>query len=723
MKELYTTCRVEWLKIKGLGLVPAAIAIGFALPLLWFCMLLYNRSNTLFPFPSVNVFEDFILQFIRAFSGFFLQLFVLLAASRICQTDHKNGGWLLMETQPIRKVSIFFAKYLVVLYLVAGCILSFLLSSYLLSAAWEVLFAQDERSWDFNVLFHLQTFLKLLLSSFGAAAFMLFVALSFSGYIWAMALGILGILLNFASLAYKTPYPFSPFYPEIAAFIASDVRDLTTFLGYSERLSFFWTVLFLGLGYTTYVHKSIKKALLRSPTAVMVSVVLFASFLGLYLWIDRPVLLTSQGQSTRIQGEVQAKNLPQSFQLTDAEVGNVVAEIPVKNGKFFWETTDSLPTGKYNLSSSDGVHQATDLLLGKGDYYHFHITKEIYNQNTYYKSNRKAENTLSQLSYKRTFNILALKFATDSHSFYKNLESTWFEALEDLDDFKTYENFGARDDFKVYKSQLLAIDFLDALAAFENSTKTTAPPALSTLLTKVLEVPTPMLLKDDTYLTYKINQVRKEVVEDSLLLEKIATTADPKLRDRLVHKQITTMLEGEDDPKIRAALLSSAQTYLANSKYSAEVDRVFRTLAASQKGEAFPDVLLEDELSKTLRISDLRDKYLVLSLWNEGCPTCVEKHKQLLETSSNNVFYKNIVFISLSLEENRERWKKALEGRNRANTLRELWLPLEQRNNRDWTTAPRIVVIDPQGKILHIDAPGPETQAFSKLIQRMRQAL
>ena len=40
-------------------------------------------------------------------------LLVIIAATRITQIDHKNNGWTFLETQPVSKLNIYSAKFLV----------------------------------------------------------------------------------------------------------------------------------------------------------------------------------------------------------------------------------------------------------------------------------------------------------------------------------------------------------------------------------------------------------------------------------------------------------------------------------------------------------------------------------------------------------------------------------------------------------------------------------
>ena len=60
------------------------------------------------------------------------------------------------------------------------------------------------------------------------------------------------------------------------------------------------------------------------------------------------------------------------------------------------------------------------------------------------------------------------------------------------------------------------------------------------------------------------------------------------------------------------------------------------------------------------RLSDFKDKYLYIDLWASWCsPCCAEiPYLQKLEKSVTNP---DVVFVSISLDENREAWEKKMD--------------------------------------------------------------
>ena len=115
MKELNnikTAFKAEWLKTKGLGLMYFGIAISLLLPLLNFIIHIFNERSRNYDGITKGIVHDYIEDNLTGFGGFFILLFIIIVATRIAQTDHKNNGWTFMESQPLSKLSIYTAKFL-----------------------------------------------------------------------------------------------------------------------------------------------------------------------------------------------------------------------------------------------------------------------------------------------------------------------------------------------------------------------------------------------------------------------------------------------------------------------------------------------------------------------------------------------------------------------------------------------------------------------------------
>src|SRR5690606_26081580 len=77
---------------------------------------------------AYSFYLNFITESTIPFAGFFFPLLLILLTSRITQLDHRNGGWRLMEMQPLTKSAIYFSKFSIVLISSAIAISALILS-------------------------------------------------------------------------------------------------------------------------------------------------------------------------------------------------------------------------------------------------------------------------------------------------------------------------------------------------------------------------------------------------------------------------------------------------------------------------------------------------------------------------------------------------------------------------------------------------------------------
>src|SRR5690606_24497612 len=123
----YTTAfRSEYIKKKGTGTYWLCFSFGILIPLIYFISMLFLWEEDQIEAIPFNLFEKHISTLLSSFLGFFFPLLIIIIAAKITQVDHKNGGWQLMETQPLSKIPIYLSKLTVLLVGNLISILSFI---------------------------------------------------------------------------------------------------------------------------------------------------------------------------------------------------------------------------------------------------------------------------------------------------------------------------------------------------------------------------------------------------------------------------------------------------------------------------------------------------------------------------------------------------------------------------------------------------------------------
>lgn len=203
MQNFTTALKAETIKKKGTGIYVLAAILGVISPIILGIVQLFQDKDK----PGgleYNYFTAIVEKCLDPYCGFFFPLLIIITVSRFAQLDHKNGGWQLMETQPVHKFSIYFAKFTLILFSNLISILSMVLGCFLIG--WLVSLVQEtpaealfgfEAGIIFNIIF------RLFVASFLLTAFQYLIAVLVPSFIWSIVIGFFGLLLNIFLLAFK----------------------------------------------------------------------------------------------------------------------------------------------------------------------------------------------------------------------------------------------------------------------------------------------------------------------------------------------------------------------------------------------------------------------------------------------------------------------------------------------------------------------------------------
>jgi thiol-disulfide isomerase/thioredoxin len=734
MKKLIITSRVEWHKIKGLGLTYLAIALGGIVPLLTFAEKLFNPDDILEKKLPYSIFEKYISNDIKTFTCFILLAFVIISASRIAQIDYKNNCWQLMETQPVKKINIYFSKYIVLLGLNFLCITTFFVLSIIFSLADFYIHPDPAKMLALDPFWMLKTYLREHIIMLGVTALQLFISVAFSGFIWSFMVGFMGFISNaiFASLG-KT-YLLSP-YISLNIFRSSfEIRKLNNFISFSEYSSLFWAVTFLIVGYFWYTEKRFPiSSFLSNKKKIAFSALFLLFFSGIFYILQKPRPYKAGAEGITIKGEIETDLKVDSIKIFSYDFHKKVASIPVKNGQFSWSTTQKLPFDKYTI---EYANKKTALMMGNGDWFDLKIRCNAIDDQIDIKSNRKAEQTYytQYEQFGRMFlNILNEENTSGSQNpqtFYDAAQSDWKSNIKKLDHYVDSENLALSDDFKKYRKQLFAIKYLNEINNYRKMTSVTdakfAPPKeFLNELNENIKNPSYLSSKDDEYLQYKLDKILNDrgstLNPDSLLFIKLDLLPQGLEKDRLLAKHLTKNIEMQTDSISRNKIFTTQINKVQSIDYRNKLYALLKQINLSQKGSQFPDLTLFDTKDKVSQLSKYKGKYVVIDLWATWCGPCREIRPVFDTRSYQYRYYKNVQFISISIDENKTKWTNYLK--TKPSQVPQYWLPNADQFIEKYKieTIPRFIIIDPGGKIFNFNTPSPDEDNFVEILQKLYQ--
>jgi peroxiredoxin len=125
------------------------------------------------------------------------------------------------------------------------------------------------------------------------------------------------------------------------------------------------------------------------------------------------------------------------------------------------------------------------------------------------------------------------------------------------------------------------------------------------------------------------------------------------------------------------------------------------TLRKTAEGQPAPDIVLNDPYGKTIALSSLRGKYVLVDFWASWCQPCRMESPNLVRMY-NAYKSKGFDIFSVSLDDNREAWVKAI------NDDKLLWTHVS--DLQKWNSSvvsqyniegiPFTVLLDKEGKII-----------------------
>jgi thiol-disulfide isomerase/thioredoxin len=156
----------------------------------------------------------------------------------------------------------------------------------------------------------------------------------------------------------------------------------------------------------------------------------------------------------------------------------------------------------------------------------------------------------------------------------------------------------------------------------------------------------------------------------------------------------------------------------SGSKYAIEHHNRVETLRKTAIGQVAPDIVLSDPFGKTIPLSSLRGKYVLVDFWASWCKPCRMENPNVVNMYSK-FKSKGFEVYSVSLDNNKDAWTKAI------NDDKLLWTHVSDLKKWDASVVPLYniesipftVLLDKEGKIVAKNLRG--SQLEKKLAELM----
>jgi thiol-disulfide isomerase/thioredoxin len=715
--------RAEWLKLRHSGMVWLLVGATAFIPVINIIVGLLRDTMEGDRRPA-NLWDVIIQNNFIPFTHFFFPMFLVLMMARLVYMEHRSDTWKLLETQPVPKLALFFAKWevgvLISLFSLLGLLLFALLDGLVL-----MVFRKDYglNSHAPDMAVALQAVGRYWVASLGIISIQYLLGLIIRSFAWPMGVGLIGIITGSILAGFGVLHWFPYAAP---AFTSMSYGGSMTgkILLHHEKMSLLWAVLFGWLGYQFFVRKSFARAFVVPARQGLVTMGVLAVFTALAWWVNKPEVL-GRYHRTVLAGEIKGGQKVGSIALLQAPANDTLLVVPVKDGKFHAVIPQPMDGGVYTLRAGS-LRAPVYMSQNDSTYLEWEIKDKISSVKA--SGTRVAENAyLQQNDPPRSWALTENAYKYDPKEYTARMINEWEKGVADINKFKTVDNIRPGDDFLDVQKKLLTVYFLSladnyypqVYAVYNPNDKLEYPKSLDKLR-QMVRMDDAALISYTDYRNYVTEYLRtRSHKNDSLFFYYLDTEIkDPRVKDYLLYEAAQNNLTRIKDSARREYLLHTVLPSFSNARLKDNLSQAALRLSNMQRGRKGYNFQAEALNGKQLTLSQLQGRYIVVDVWATWCGPC-KKENPVFDELADRYTSERVAFVSVSVDEDINQWRMMSAARSKK--------VLQLRVGDDHeafsqqyaiSTIPRFMLIDPKGNIVNADLPRPTDPEFEATLER-----
>jgi thiol-disulfide isomerase/thioredoxin len=726
MQNFITALKAEHLKKKGTGVYVLSIILAAISPII-FTIIKFFEDGKFGPQQQYSFYLQLFKDSVEPFANFFFPLLIIITVSRITQLDHRNGGWQLMETQPLRKLNIYLSKFTVVLISNLIAVITLAVVSYL--GAWIASLFIDmpkDATTDLEIGEAIGIMARLYIGSLFLTAFQYLISVLMPSFIWSILIGFFLLLLYIFLSAFKVVPDWYPI--ELISNVSEHIEgsQLGYWLTYSEAVSLLCSVIALYIGFEWYRHKGIKRAFFgKTFRALKLAAVLIVAG-GLLVYMLIPNQMEPHNR-TVLAGKIEGDSQINTIYVTDNFIQDTVAVIPVKNNEFHFVLKETPGLDDYRVTF-DGKFKS-DVTFGTNDSIYFDLKTNKENVSGDVTGTRIAENQYKKEAFKggtASYYVQDNMFMDQPSIIMGQIVSDWKDDMNESDKFKTVDNYIPREDFKEKNGVLLTIYHLNVWHEFRKKREVMYPgeetKASDDIKEMIKKVPLDDvgLLSNQDYFNYVRSQLiennKEDLDENTKALVAIAKLKDGAFKDRMLYWQLNESIKDASTGEERVQLISQYGNKFKDSKYLAYTQANNKLIESLSKGMPAPLFDATSLDGRKFDLAELKGKHVVIDVWATWCAPCREQSPKFEKLA---IKYKNepVQFVALSTDRRIDKW--LIDAKTKSKSVLQLHIDNEGKFSREYDIQfiPRFILIDPQGNFINSQMPYPDDKVFEKLLR------
>ncbi len=726
--NLKTAFQAELIKKKGTGLFWVSIILGIISPLIFTIavIVLDEKLNEKLP---TNFYNSVLAENLNAFGYFFFTMLIIINASRIAQLDHRNGGWQLMETQPMYKFSIYFSKFLLLLMANLISILSFVISCFIFGGLFLLIKETPENAIttiDWN--YALQLIYRLFVGSFFLTALQYALSVLIPSFIWSLLIGFFGFISNIILTGMNKVPDWSPFNILNKVAVYNEGSDIGNTLIYTEKLGFLIGLFIVIIGFVWYQNKSFKRSFFKNKMRTSISIISVLIFGLLLAWFMKPNQF-KPNEKTIIAGEIETEKPFDKAFLIHPQIGDTLAIIPIKNKKYSQEIVAKIPLDKYKLVFGNSI--SIDVLMSSNDSIYSNI-RYLNNELDFKNKGTRLAESIYQEKNSREWNFITYyleenQLLNEPNKFFEDLYDVWEEKYNESNSFKTADNYVFKADFIDKIKKQICVEHLNYVNQFIEKRKAAFPNEKTILPENIKEIQAKIALDDETlisndeyitYLSYELTKNdKREIASEIKQIEGIAKLKNSSFKNRLLFVNLKKMLEEASNSAERNELFATYSNQITDSNLQKSIAKYLNIYEQLGRGNVAKEIDVITLDQKPAKLSQLKGKYVIIDVWASWCGPC-KYESPYFEKMALKFKNKNIAFIGLNIDKNKEKW--FIDANVKSKSVNQWYVINQDQMSVDYNVEfiPRFIFIDANGKIINANMPKPSDKSFELILRK-----
>ena len=722
--------KAEWLKLKNSGITWLIIGMSAFIPVIFTIAGLVQSESEITTIETENSWKLIIENCFTGFGIFFFPIFLTLIVVRLTQMEHRGGGWKLIETQPISKLSLFLGKYSVAVVISLFCILSLIL--FALLSGLIIMIAKPGSGFSrfsvpFGYIFGLG--FRLLISGLGILGIQYLFSIIISGFLLPFSIGLIStiagsILFGFGKALW---WPYTA--PALTVTNPGGSQS-GNFLMFYEWLSIGWMLLALWLGYQWYHRKKFKRAYFRPITRsfhVIIPVALFTLF---FIYINRPVQL-HQHSRTVLAGVFDTKETIHTAYVLAEPMLDTVLVIPVKNNKFHFTTDKKISANQYLFLGEKQNPQP--IFFGSNDSLFIKMKEVNRSSRMALTGNRIAENEYLKKG-KQDGGYAFYYLENFGHEmkpsgFSRELIRLWKNDIEKIDNYKTSDNLKPAPDFITLQKKLTSLRYLNLLenryvkryTVYHPNEKPEFPKSIDDLK-KAASYDDSTLLSNEEFRNiitdYYQQHYKLSLSNDTSYISKLCQVQSPgRVRDFLVYNKLKEVIGKTSDSIRREKLLDEFMPLLLQQRLQHQLLAQHALLKSLNRGKPAPDFTSYALSKDTFSLAEFKGRYVVIDVWATWCGPCrvqSPSFERIAELYTSPL----VAFVAVSVDQDTWAWKYEAAEKS----VRVLQLITDNKDEFGKLYGieyiPRFMLLGPDGKIINAQMPEPSNPLFEEILKQ-----